>query len=77
MHPEFGVGLKKYLFSNFDEGAQGAIETRIYDQVLMYMPAVSISTISFVESPDTNILAVIIYYTVPGISMQDMLKITI
>tara|TARA_A100000164_G_C21799343_1_gene719871 strand:+ start:217 stop:585 length:369 start_codon:yes stop_codon:yes gene_type:complete len=78
MDPDYGVGLKKYLFNNFTNETYSEIDTRIREQIAIYMPALQISEISFFESEqDSNKLGVSISYYLPGISISDLLQFTI
>ena len=77
MEPRFGVGLKTFLFENFGTGTQGQIESKIREQVRMYMPAVQIQEINFgITDPDNNHLGVQIRYAIPNIGVSDFLEIT-
>jgi hypothetical protein len=78
MEPSYGVGLKKYLFSNFDEATFNAIETQIRQQIKIYMPVIQIQEITFDSSEiDTNILQATIKYAIPTLNYKDLLEITI
>ncbi len=78
MEPEFGVGVRKYLFENFTNTTASRISSKIREQVRIYMPAVKISNITVdTSSQDTNTLAVILKYSVAGITTNDLLQITI
>ena len=78
MEPEFGVGIKQYLFSNFSEDISSQITTKIKSQVQRYMPSVVIHNILFFNSnPDTNSLSFAIQYYVPDIGLSDLLEFTI
>ncbi len=78
MEPNYGVGLKTYLFENFTNTTASRISSKIREQVRIYMPAVKISNITVdTSSQDTNTLAVILKYSVAGITTNDLLQITI
>ena len=47
MDPEFGVGLRKYLFEPNDAGTYLDIETRIRNQVQKYLSFISVERINF------------------------------
>ena len=47
MDPEFGVGIRKYLFEPNDPTIYIEIESRIRNQVGKYLPFVSIESIQF------------------------------
>ncbi len=81
MIPEFGVGLKRFLFNNVTSNLFEAITERIYSQVDTYMPFLEIDEISFVTSDEDSNLPINevqtnISYRVPGVSLTDTLQIT-
>lgn len=45
MEPDFGVGLRNYLFENDSATSRNKIETRIRNQIGAYMPFVEIKSI--------------------------------
>ena len=47
MDPEFGVGIRNYLFEQDDLTLRSAIQSRISQQVSRYMPFVQILETSF------------------------------
>jgi|TARA_R110002074_G_scaffold177792_2_gene341345 uncharacterized protein len=80
MDPEYGVGARTYLFSNFSTSVYVDIETNIKKQVAMYMPMISIDQIAFDKRPETidrNTLAMRIVYRIPAINVTEMLEFTI
>jgi len=78
MEPNYGVGLKKYLFENFDQSTFSRIETDILEQVSIYMPIVAIQEISFQPSDQfSNRLNIKIAYAIPEIAAKDLLQFTI
>jgi len=78
MEPEFGVGLKKYLFENFNEGTFAKIERDIFRQTEIYLPVITINEISFnTTRMDSNQLGVQIRYAIPNLNIQDLLEFTI
>ena len=72
MEPNFGVGMKRYLFENYHEDVTSQIETKIKQQVDIYMPSIKIRA-----NIDSNNLGVIIKYEVPQIAVRDLLQFTI
>ena len=78
MEPEFGVGLKQFLFENFNESTFTRIERRIISQAKTYMPVVAIQEIIFGSSPSNeNALNIRIEYRLPNLNIQDLLEFTI
>ncbi len=78
MEPEFGVGIRNYLFENFNNSTFQNIDTNIREQVELFMPALRIIEILFDSSDvDNNKLGIAIFYRVPEIGFKDLLEFTI
>jgi hypothetical protein len=71
MVPDFGVGLRRYLFELARTGVEERIKQRIIDQVAKYLPYIRLGGV-FVNSTQTNpdlpdnYLSVRIVYSVPS-----------
>ena len=78
MDPEFGVGIRQFLFENFSSDVYTRIDFKIREQVSTYIPVISIKTIEFgASSIDENSLGVRIEYLIPDIAVSDLLEFTI
>tara|TARA_R110000737_G_scaffold83095_1_gene115457 strand:+ start:386 stop:754 length:369 start_codon:yes stop_codon:yes gene_type:complete len=78
MEPDFGVGLNRYLFLNFDGGTYAKIDSKIREQVAKYLPVVQINRISFdAQGQDVNRLGISLMYSIPNIGVKDLLEFTI
>ena len=78
MDPAYGVGMKTYLFGQFDQSTYSDIDLRIREQTKKYMPFVKIQRVSFdAADQDMNQLAVTIKYNIPRIGTTDLLQFTI
>ena len=78
MRPNFGVGIKNYLFEHYGENIQAQINAKIRKQAEVYMPAVEIVKVFFEGSdPDSSRLSLTIVYAIPDINVKDLLQITI
>jgi len=82
MVPDFGVGLKHYLFTNQGETIEADLSFRIESQVATYLPFVSIDSLDFrrhepqyMNSDVENRLDLRIYYSVPNFAFSDLLEI--
>ena len=53
MDPEFGVGLKNYLFEQNVQQVHGDISARIKRQVKKYLPSVEINAVDFFTPENT------------------------
>ena len=78
MEPEFGCGLKTYLFESMTQSTFTKIEREIRDQTKIYLPSIRIVEIKFESGiEDPNALNVKIGYSVPNLNIQDLLEFTI
>jgi len=78
MDPEFGVGIRQFLFENFGENTYNSIDVRIREQASTYLPVISIKRIEFgTGGIDDNSLAVRIEFVIPEIAVRDLLEFTI
>ena len=75
--PNFGVGLRNYLFENKTNKLDQEIQERIKNQVDIYLPFISINDISVFESPDIeNLLYVRFDYFIKPLNFQDQLTLS-
>jgi phage baseplate assembly protein W len=78
MEPNYGVGIRQFLFENFESDVFARIDSKIREQMAQYMPAVQIQKLQFGGSdPDTNTLVLYLEYSIPQIATSDLLEITI
>ena len=82
MDPEFGVGLKQYLFENFGPEIRVDLKTNIRQQIGTYLPFVKIKNIRILfgddfDSPNYNKLFVSIEYFIQSTSKLDVLNLTV
>ena len=78
MEPDFGAGINRYLFEYFTDSTYADIDTKVREQVAIYMPALKIGRIAFdVSDQDASKLGFSIEYSVPNIGLKDLLEFTI
>ncbi len=89
MIPEFGVGIKTYLFENATSAVFENIEEKIRQQVRIYLPYITIDAINFLseindfsESPIepsslSNYVRIQIKYRIPSLFISDTLLLEI
>ena len=58
MYPEFGVGLRNYLFQPNDEVLVGQIENRIEEQIAKYAAGISIDFLEIQTNQDNYVVGV-------------------
>jgi phage baseplate assembly protein W len=77
MEPEFGVGMRNYLFENFTSSTYSKIETNIRKQASIYMPNINIQEVQFSEGAiDQNRVNLRIVFSIPAIGITEMLELT-
>ena len=52
--PDFGTNLRKHLFDQFDEITENEIKAEIVDAIKKYIPNLSITDVSVMESEETQ-----------------------
>lgn len=77
MQPDFGVGIKQFLFSNFTSTYRADISAKIHSQVKRYMPAIVVQTIDYGSTEDLNRISIHIRYAIPDMGLQDLLEMNI
>lgn len=83
MSPEFGVGIKRYLFETPSPTLSSAIKTKINEQVNKYLSYIQINdiivgdTITTPDNIDNNLLSVKINYFIKPLDLHDTLEVLI
>ena len=81
MLPDFGVGIKKFLFEHSSHQVQQDLAEQIDLQTKKYMPFISVESIEFIESAEpvdnefANVLSIEVYWSIPGKGIHDLVKI--
>tara|TARA_Y100000310_G_scaffold330047_1_gene400996 strand:- start:166 stop:537 length:372 start_codon:yes stop_codon:yes gene_type:complete len=78
MDPDFGVGLKKYLFEQGSAIVSTHIEGKIREQVKTYMGFLKITSVRLRESEAIpNLVLVTIDYAIGSLNLSDQLSLEI
>jgi len=78
MEPDFGVGVRNYLFENFNNMTYNTINTKIREQAVKYLPVIKIIEVNFADSDiDRNRLGIQIFFSIPNLGITDLLEFTI
>ncbi len=84
MIPNFGVGIRSFVFENKVGSTYSSIKNKINSQVSIYMPFVNITDIKISDLVSNlpndlyeNAIQISIYYTVPTANINDILNITL
>ena len=86
MHPQFGVGIRRYLFEQNSQFTLDEIKNKITQQVATYLPYINLLTVN-VESPDIpgglpgekdeSAVLIKIKYSVPSANIVSELSIPV
>jgi len=80
MEPDFGVGLKRFLFEQNIEETHGAINVRIKRQTEKYIPSIEITKIDFFTSENTqglsdNYLHIVVSFYIKPLELNSKLDL--
>ena len=73
--PEYGVGLRRYLFENFSSNIAPDIEFAIEQAMSRYLSYLGLNGVSIEEDQDQNILNIRIHYTILETTENEILEI--
>jgi phage baseplate assembly protein W len=86
MYPEFGVGIKQFLFEQNTSETISAVDGRIRQQVARYAPYIKILDLT-VQSPTdlnsanqgkiSNRLNIVIKYSIPSVGVVEQISIPV
>jgi len=75
--PDFGIGMRNYLFENRTTSLDGDIKARIKQQIDTYMPFISIIDVQVWDSPDVeNLLYLKFEYFIVPLNLQDQITLS-
>lgn len=78
MIPEYGVGIRNFLFEQNANQTKAHLTNRVIEQVETYMPFLSIEEISFTPLIDNiNAIHIQIEYSTGNLSSRDVLEFDI
>jgi phage baseplate assembly protein W len=79
MIPDFGVGIKKYIFENMNRDTYVEIEAKIHEQVKKYLPYILITNVRFKDyhAPSSNTLGIRISYIITTIRAAGTLSVAV
>jgi len=81
MDPQFGVGIRRYLFEPLNGNTFEIIRSVIISQASTYMTYITISGMDFADqggqTSSQNTLYIKIFYEIPSLSDSDFLELTI
>tara|TARA_B100001094_G_scaffold270656_1_gene275593 strand:- start:18996 stop:19364 length:369 start_codon:yes stop_codon:yes gene_type:complete len=77
MIPDFGVGIRSYLFENFTDSIYVDLSNAIRKQTQKYLPVIVLNDIKFDSGgEERNTLGIQIVYSIPSLNIEDLLEFT-
>ena len=81
MDPNFGIGLRNFLFESIGDETFTDIVTRMKDQLAEYIPVVNLESVEFITSDEDstipiNEIVVSVKYNIEPYNARDELRIT-
>ena len=79
MIPEFGVGLRQYLFEQMDFSLTDELDSVIREQARIYIPPINILDIQFFNpmGDKENVLNLVISYEIDFLNARDRLDLLV
>ena len=65
----YGVGLRRFIFEQYNIGAINDLRSTIASQISFYIPSINVQSIKISEDPDmidAGVLSIYIEYSIPG-----------
>ena len=76
MMPDFGVGLRNYLFENADGRTESTLRSRIKSQTNKYLPFIEITRL-VIDTGTANVLSIDMRYRIPGVVNEEILFLSV
>ena len=73
--PNFGVGVRSYLFENITEGLVNNMTAEVEEQLATYIPSVSVESTQVTPFPEENKLILTITYNIDETKEKDVLNL--
>jgi phage baseplate assembly protein W len=75
--PDYGVGIRSYLFENITRGLLNNIAKEIDMAVAKYLGYIDVQDITVTSPPDTNYVSVKIFFKIPSLDISEELIIDV
>jgi len=74
--PNYGVGVRKFLFENFGSSLTSTLRTAIYSQVESYLSYLTIKDLVIVDN-ENNSITIKLSYSIESVQVEDVLILEI
>lgn len=76
LNNQFGANLRKFIFEQITSDNISFLKENIQSLIYQYFPNVKVDDLSVLESPDTNEINVVLYYSIINTGITDQVEIT-
>tara|TARA_B110000977_G_scaffold188387_1_gene256563 strand:+ start:730 stop:1140 length:411 start_codon:yes stop_codon:yes gene_type:complete len=70
-NPEFGGGLRNYIFTQITENNLEFLKEDVSEKIKIYFPNINIKELNVLSDPDTNKITVQVFYSLINTSIGD------
>tara|TARA_R110000803_G_scaffold167546_1_gene230835 strand:- start:1720 stop:2127 length:408 start_codon:yes stop_codon:yes gene_type:complete len=70
-NPSFGGGLRKFIFSQINEGSLDFLREDVETKIATQFPNVLVNKLEVLSNPDNNEVTVQIYYSIENTNIED------
>ena len=74
-NPEFGAGLRQYVFTQMTDGNMDFIKEDLQEKIRINFPNVLLNSIEVLQIPNNNTIKVVIQYGVLNTGITDQLEL--
>ena len=71
--PEYGIGVRRYLFENITQGLLNNLKDVVLDQISRYMPYIRVEESAINDFPEENKISISLRYTILETAEKDVL----
>tara|TARA_R100000388_G_C7221828_1_gene149425 strand:+ start:419 stop:811 length:393 start_codon:yes stop_codon:yes gene_type:complete len=71
--PQYGIGIRRYLFENISQGLLNNLEDVVLDQIQLYMPYIRVEESAINDFPEENKISISLRYTILETAEKDVL----
>tara|TARA_R110000851_G_scaffold161195_1_gene304835 strand:+ start:166 stop:543 length:378 start_codon:yes stop_codon:yes gene_type:complete len=71
MFPNFGVGMRRYLFEQNIPGFGTELKAKVAEQVTKYIPYIRLAGVQVINTKDNNTINLKISYSIPSAGLSD------
>ena len=74
-NPEYGGGLRRFIFSQIEQDNLEFLQEDIQNKISVNFPNIILEKLQVLESPDNNTVTVNITYSIPNTGINDQLEL--